>query len=59
MNPAVSLVAASRNELAWRDVAAYIAVQFAFGILGAGAAHLIIAPPSRSVPGSDLLRRFG
>src|SRR5947207_10083219 len=39
MNPAVSLVAAARRELAWRDAAAYIAAQFAFGILGAWAAH--------------------
>src|SRR5947209_14913918 len=35
MNPAVSLVAAARGELEWRDAAAYIAAQFAFGILGA------------------------
>ena len=35
MNPAVSLVAASRHELRWPDAAAYIAAQFAFGILGA------------------------
>lgn len=41
MNPAVSLVAASRGELEWRDAAAYIAAQLAFGILGAWAAHLM------------------
>src|SRR6185503_8384299 len=35
MNPAVSLVAASRRELKWPDAAAYIAVQLAFGLLGA------------------------
>src|SRR5688572_21703387 len=35
MNPAVSLVAASRRELGWPDAAGYIAVQLAFGILGA------------------------
>src|SRR5438270_6211851 len=35
MNPAVSLVAASRAELSWTDAAAYIAVQLCFGILGA------------------------
>src|SRR3954453_10188363 len=34
MNPAVSLVAASRRELPWTDAPAYILVQFAFGILG-------------------------
>lgn len=41
MNPAVSLVAASRRELAWLGTAAYIAAQFAFGILGAWAAHVM------------------
>ena len=41
MNPAVSLVAAARRELPRRDAAAYIAVQFAFGILGVWAAHLM------------------
>jgi len=41
MNPAVSLVAASRHELRWRDAAAYAAAQLAFGILGAWAAHLM------------------
>jgi glycerol uptake facilitator-like aquaporin len=45
MNPAVSLVAASRRELAWRDAAAYIATQLAFGILGAWAAHLMFDLP--------------
>ena len=46
MNPAVSLVAASRRELAWGDAAAYIVVQFAFGILGAWAAHLMFGLPT-------------
>src|SRR6478736_2156616 len=41
MNPAVSLVAASRGELGWRDALAYIAAQLAFGVLGAWAAHLM------------------
>lgn len=41
MNPAVSLVAASRGELPWGDAAAYIVAQLAFGILGAWAAHLM------------------
>ena len=41
MNPAVSVVAASRSELRWRDAAAYIAAQLVFGILGAWAAHLM------------------
>ena len=45
MNPAVSLVAAARSELSWRDAAAYIAAQFAFGILGAWAAHAMFDLP--------------
>jgi glycerol uptake facilitator-like aquaporin len=45
MNPAVSLVAATRGELSWRDAGAYIAVQLAFGILGAWAAHLMFDLP--------------
>ena len=45
MNPAVSLVAASRGELGWRDAAAYIAAQLAFGILGAWAAHWMFELP--------------
>jgi glycerol uptake facilitator-like aquaporin len=46
MNPAVSLVAASRRELRRGDAAAYILVQFAFGILGAWAAHLMFGLPA-------------
>lgn len=46
MNPAVSLVAASRRELSWEDAIAYIAAQFAFGILGAWAAHLMFGLPT-------------
>ena len=46
MNPAVSLVAASRRELRRTDAAAYIAVQLAFGILGAWAAHLMFDLPT-------------
>lgn len=45
MNPAVSLVVASLGDLSWRDAAAYIAVQIAFGILGAWAAHLMFELP--------------
>jgi glycerol uptake facilitator-like aquaporin len=44
-NPAVSLVMASRRELAWRDVLPYIVAQIAFGILGAWAAHLMFDVP--------------
>jgi glycerol uptake facilitator-like aquaporin len=46
MNPAVSLVAASRRELSWSDAIAYIVTQFAFGILGAWAAHLMFGLPT-------------
>ena len=46
MNPAVSLVAVARRELRWGDAAAYIAAQFAFGILGAWAAHLMFGLPT-------------
>ena len=45
LNPAVSLVAASRHELGWREAAAYIVTQLAFGILGAWAAHLMFGLP--------------
>ncbi len=45
MNPAVSLVAASRRELSWGDAAAYIAAQLAFGLLGAFAAHAMFDLP--------------
>ena len=46
MNPAVSLVAASRGELRWADAVAYIAAQLAFGIVGAWAAHLMFDLPT-------------
>ena len=46
MNPAVSLVAASRRELSWPDAAAYIFAQLCFGILGAWAAHLMFDLPA-------------
>jgi len=45
MNPAVSLVAASRGELRWGDAGAYILAQLAFGILGAWTAHLMFDLP--------------
>jgi glycerol uptake facilitator-like aquaporin len=44
-NPAVSLVAAARRELPWRDAGAYILVQLAFGIVGVWAAHLMFDLP--------------
>jgi glycerol uptake facilitator-like aquaporin len=45
VNPAVSLVAASRRELSWRDAGLYALVQLACGILGAWAAHLMFDLP--------------
>ena len=45
MNPAVSLVAAARGELKWRDAFAYSAAQLAFGILGVWAAHFMFDLP--------------
>lgn len=45
MNPAVSLVAAVRRELAWGDAGAYILAQVGFGILGVFAAHLMFDLP--------------
>jgi glycerol uptake facilitator-like aquaporin len=45
MNPAVSLVAASRRELKWLDASAYIGAQLACGILGGWAAHLMFDLP--------------
>ena len=49
MNPAVTLVAASRGELPWRDAGAYILAQLAFGIAGAWAAHLMFDLPTLQV----------
>ena len=49
LNPAVSLVAASRRELGWTDAAAYIVAQLAFGILGAWAAHRMFDLPTLQV----------
>ena len=46
MNPAVSLVSASRGELPWREATAYVLVQLALGILGAWAAHLMFDLPT-------------
>jgi glycerol uptake facilitator-like aquaporin len=46
LNPAVTLVAASRRELKLGDTVGYIATQFAFGILGAWAAHLMFGLPT-------------
>ena len=48
-NPAVTLVAALRHQLTWRDAAAYALAQLAFGILGAWAAHLMFDLPALQV----------
>lgn len=45
MNPAVSLVAALRRELAARDAALYAVVQIAAGIAGVLVAHLMFDAP--------------
>lgn len=44
-NPAVSAVAALRGNLSWRDAAAYVASQIAFGIVGVWIAHLMFDVP--------------
>lgn len=41
MNPAVSLVAALRRDLTWRDVAPYALAQLGGGVLGVWTAHLM------------------
>lgn len=46
LNPAVSLVAASRRDLRWSDAVAYIAAQLVLGILGAWAAHRMFDLPT-------------
>ena len=45
MNPAVSLAFALQKEMAWRDVAAYVAAQVAGAVLGVFAAHLMFDLP--------------
>ncbi len=45
MNPAVSLVAASRREIGWGDAAAYIVAQLVGGLLGMLAAHVMFDLP--------------
>jgi len=45
MNPAVSLVSASRGELGWGDAAGYAGAQLLFGILGVWCAHLMFDEP--------------
>ncbi len=49
MNPAVTLVAASRGELSWPDDGTYILAQIGFGIVGVWAAHLMFELPALQV----------
>ncbi len=44
-NPAVSLVMALRQQLAWRDVLPYTFVQTGVGVLGVWAAHVMFELP--------------
>ena len=45
MNPAVSLVMATRGELSWKELGAFVAVQLGAGLLGAFAVHLMFDLP--------------
>lgn len=45
MNPAVSLVAALRRELSWKEATRYALLQVAGGVLGVAAAHLMFDMP--------------
>lgn len=45
LNPAVSLVAAFRRDLAWRDAAAYGAAQLCGAVVGAWLAHAMFELP--------------
>lgn len=45
MNPAVSLVAALRRDISWREAAAFIPVQIVGGILGVWACHAMFGLP--------------
>jgi glycerol uptake facilitator-like aquaporin len=44
-NPAVSIAAALRRELPWRDAATYILVQVIGGVIGVWTAHLMFELP--------------
>ena len=45
MNPAVSLIAAMRRDIGWREAAGFVPVQIAAGILGVLIAHLMFGLP--------------
>ncbi len=57
MNPAVSLVAASRREIGWGDAGAYIGAQLLGGLLGMLAAHAMFDLPLLQI--SDKARTGG
>lgn len=57
MNPAVSLVAASRREIGWGDAGAYIAAQLVGGLIGMLAAHAMFDLPLLQL--SDKVRTGG
>ncbi|MDP1908011.1 MAG: MIP/aquaporin family protein [Hyphomicrobium sp.] len=57
MNPAVSLVAASRREIGWGDAGAYIVAQLLGGIAGMLAAHAMFDLPLLQV--SEKVRSGG
>ncbi len=69
MNPAVSIVAALRRDIAWREAGQFIAAQLAAGILGVWAAHamfdlplLQVSAKARSGPGQwlgEFIATFG
>lgn len=44
-NPAITVVAALQRDVAWRDVAPYIAIQVAAAFVGVAAAHLMFGEP--------------
>ncbi len=47
-NPAVTLVAAIRRDLPWREAGSYVLAQIAGGVLGALLAHLMFEAPALS-----------
>ena len=55
LNPAVSLVFATRGDMRWREVAPYIALQCAGGIAGTVVAHLMfdLAPLAIGIKGRE------
>jgi glycerol uptake facilitator-like aquaporin len=44
-NPLVTMIAAARKEVSWRNVPAYLLAQFAGALLGVAAAHAMFGEP--------------